>query len=237
MRYANKILVLDSEATGDLSSPIIYNLGYMILDTNLEPLIKRSYLVSEIYRHKWLMDKSFYYKSKRELYNQQLKSGRVIEASFQEVIKELIYLIKKHKVKTLAAYNISYDNRALNETIKLLSNDLQDKWFKTLNQLNRLCIWDLACDTLLQDTEYLNLAEAESWFTAKGNILTNAEVAYRYLINDTNFIEEHTAFSDVEIEVEILKEILLNRKGNVKYGLTKGKHHKVQKRYKALKTL
>lgn len=40
--------------------------------------------------------------------------------------------------------------------------------------------------------------------TEKGNIMTKAEIVYRYLFNDLTFIEEHTGLADVKIEYKIL---------------------------------
>ena len=42
--------------------------------------------------------------------------------------------------------------------------------------------------------------------TAKGNIKSNAEIVYSYVI-DSDFVEDHTTLSDSIIETEILQKI------------------------------
>ena len=58
------------------------------------------------------------------------------------------------------------------------------------------------------DENYKNFCETHNYFTDSGNYSTTAETVFRYLTNDTEFIEDHTALSDSEIEAAILIECL-----------------------------
>ena len=52
---------------------------------------------------------------------------------------------------------------------------------------------------------YQDFCERLKLFTESGNYSTTAESVYRYVSGNTEFIEEHTALADSEIELEILK--------------------------------
>ena len=55
----------------------------------------------------------------------------------------------------------------------------------------------------------------------KGNILTNAECAYRFISGDLDFKESHTAAEDTTIEREILADCF-RAKGPVPYNIITG---------------
>ena len=82
-----------------------------------------------------------------------------------------------------------------------------------------LCIWNLACETILQDKGYKEFCKNNGYITQAGNYLTNAETTYKYITKKLNFKEDHTALSDVLIEKEILEYIIKQEKGKVEYGL------------------
>ena len=46
------------------------------------------------------------------------------------------------------------------------------------------------------------------YLTKKRSLQTSAEVVYRFLTSNTDFIEEHTAFEDSKIEMQIFLECL-----------------------------
>ena len=45
------------------------------------------------------------------------------------------------------------------------------------------------------------------YITEKGNISCSAEAVYSYLFKDKDFVEDHTALSDCEIEAKILQAV------------------------------
>ena len=66
-------------------------------------------------------------------------------------------------------------------------------------------IWGVACKYLLNNSKYKNMCLKESKISNSGlYFTTNAEVAMQYLSQRFDFIEDHTALSDAEIETEIL---------------------------------
>ena len=66
-------------------------------------------------------------------------------------------------------------------------------------------IWGVACKYLLNNSKYKNMCLKENKISNSGlYFTTNAEVTMQYLSQRFNFIEDHTALSDAEIETEIL---------------------------------
>ena len=66
-------------------------------------------------------------------------------------------------------------------------------------------IWGIACKYLLDNNKYKKMCLRESKISPSGlYFTTNAETAMQYLSKRFDFIEDHTALSDAEIETEIL---------------------------------
>lgn len=66
-------------------------------------------------------------------------------------------------------------------------------------------IWGLACQNILNSNSYRNACLENGWLTNSGTFFsTNAENAKRFLDNKFDFVEDHTALSDAEIETVIL---------------------------------
>lgn len=225
------IVVLDTETTCGFATPFIYDFGYVIINSKGEVLLTKHFLIKEIFDTKELMDKAFY-SSKVGDYQKMFADGLIPKESFKNAIRQFVSDCKKHKVGVISAYNIAFDMRALNQTLRVLYNEnYENGWLsKFFAQKNKklLCIYNLACETILNTDEYREFATQNEMVSAKGNYKTNAECAYRFITKNADFIESHTAIEDVKIEIEILMTILDNYKGNIEYGLHYGSWRKVQ---------
>lgn len=70
-------------------------------------------------------------------------------------------------------------------------------------------IWGMACEHLLNKNAYKDMCLNHSMLTNSGEYFkTSAESSYRYLCEQYDFEEAHTALADVEIECSILVKIL-----------------------------
>ena len=75
-------------------------------------------------------------------------------------------------------------------------------------------LWDIACDRLINIDKYRNYCLENDLLTAsKQYFKTSAETAFQYLMNQWDFVENHTALSDAEIEMQILAKAL--KKGKI----------------------
>ena len=79
-------------------------------------------------------------------------------------------------------------------------------------------IWGMACNRLLNRVAYKNLCLDLGMITNSGDFFkTSAESSYRYLREEDDFDEAHTALADAEIETYILSKIL--HYGKVEIGI------------------
>ena len=226
MRTKNNLLILDTETVGDFAQPFVHDLGYIIIDKDFNNLCERRFLISQAHNTSWALNSEFY-NTKKNLYDIEKENGFPL-TPWNEVIKTFESDIKKYKVKVLSAYNLAFDFRALNFTEHFLNNE-NEKIQKLFDKKSLLCIWNLACETILKDDEYYDYCIKNKFTSEKGNIKTNAETAYKYISNYLDFEEEHTALADVKIEKEILNYIIKNCHKRIKYGLAYGSWRKVQR--------
>jgi hypothetical protein len=211
MRKQN-FLLLDVETAGGLGNPLIYDLGFAIVNREGEVLEKHSFLIKEIFNEPTLMN-SAYYAEKIPSYVNELKNSKHKLVPFAYAIKVMMNAAKAHNVETVSAYNLAFDLRALNSTSKYLKG----KGFTFYNKI-QLCIWSLACEVLFTQKTYQKVARREGWVSQAGNVKTSAEMAFRYITGDYNFIEEHKGLSDVLIEAQILAKCIRQKK-KVKSGV------------------
>lgn len=229
MRTQNNVLVMDTETIGTFGKPIVHDWGWQIVDKDFTVLTSRRYLVEELHLHQqWILNASDFYRSKHDLYARAIEDKTVEVAPWRTIVKQFLKDIHNYNVKVISAYNLAFDYKAIKYT-DLFFDSGNGKLMKAVDSKSLLCLWNLACDTILSTDDYKDYATMKNFISEKGNYLTNAEACYAYLIKNENFEEEHTALEDVKIETEILKYIVTNCKGKVQYGLAYSCWQKVQK--------
>ena len=66
-------------------------------------------------------------------------------------------------------------------------------------------LWGVACERLINIDKYRNYCLENGLLTASATYFkTSAETSFQYLMNKHDFIEDHTALSDAQIEAQIL---------------------------------
>lgn len=197
-------LVIDTETCNTLEQPLCYDIGYAICDRYGNIYLERSYVVAELFLdHKDLMQ-SAYYAEKVPQYWEDIKSGKRELKSILNIRKQIIADMKQFKVKLVGAYNMGFDKRALNNTIRYATKSFL-RWFFPFGT-EYFCIWNMACQVIMSEVKFIKFALQNNFVSSKDNIQTSAEVCYRFLTNSIDFIESHTGLEDVEIEVEIMAE-------------------------------
>lgn len=195
------IMVLDTETLG-LDNPIIYELGYTIYNqANKKKLQDRDYLIKQVYDNKELFE-SAYYSNKRPLYEEKLSNGLAKNVYWGYALKVLVSDIQKYGVEEIYAYNSRFDVRAIKHTMTQLraitkfTNEILD----IMNYIK----------SITSTESYINFCESNGYMTKhkKPKPQKKAETLYRYLTNNIDFIEDHMALEDSQIELEILKVAL-----------------------------
>ena len=209
-RRKEMFLVIDTETCNTIEQPLPYDIGYAICDRKGNIVLERSFVVAEMFLdHKDVM-KSAYFAEKIPHYWDDLKNGTRELKSIFNIRKQILADMKQYRVRKVGAYNMGFDKRALNNIIRYCSHSFI-RWFFPFGT-EFFCIWNMACQTLLNTTTYVKFALANGLESDKGNILTSAESCYRFLTNSVDFEESHTGLEDVRIEVEIMAKCFATHK-------------------------
>ena len=200
------VLVIDTETANSVEQPLPYDVGYAILDTETgEIRTEKSFVVAEIFLDKELM-KGAYYAEKVPHYWDDLKAGTRTMKTICNIRKEIKADMEKYNVTKVGAYNMGFDNRATRNDVRYISGSMI-KWFFPFGT-EFFCIWNMACTSILNTENYVRFALENGFVSEHDNIQTSAEVAYRYITNETTFVESHTGLEDVRIEIEIMLAVL-----------------------------
>lgn len=192
------IVVFDTE-TVSLEKPFCYNIGYAIVEVESgKTLAKRDYVVEQVW-HNPMLFITAYYADKRENYVKAMRSRKTVMAKYGYICQAMIRDFIKYEVAGAYAFNSPFDDKVFT---------YNSEWFKCNNPFDNIPIFDIRgyVHHFMVDDNFKVFCEDYGYFTDSGNYSTTAEVMYRYLTGNTEFIEDHTALSDSEIESAILLE-------------------------------
>lgn len=207
MIKAKTIMTLDTETVGLQPVNFVYDLGYIIHNKKGEIKVKRSFLIREIVTDGTKMMSAFFAKKIFSYYIPALDAGLIRLVSWSDVVAQIAADVIEFDVDIIAAYNANFDIGALRATAKVLNTG------KILPRpVELLCIWEFACNTLLNRRGYHTVAVANEWISEAGNVRTTAECTYRFITGEYDFVESHTALHDAEIETQILTKCFATKK-------------------------
>lgn len=210
-RRRHYILVLDTETANtlinpngsmDMSSVLVYDCGWQVIDTHGTVYEQASYINSDIFYKERELMLSAYYAQKIPMYEQQIKEGSRMVANTYQIRKAMCDTIAKWGIKEVAAHNARFDYNALNIIQRYTTKSKYRYWFPY-----GIEIWDtmkMAKSVILQMPTYRKFCEANGFITKTGKLSCTAENLYRFIIKDPTFVEAHTGLEDVEIESQIL---------------------------------
>lgn len=227
-------IILDAETAGEVnnhSTLRVYDLGYKVVDSDFNTVATRNFVVGEIFYNNQLMN-TCYYKNKLPQYKKEIAQGIRTVETFANIRKQFIADCKEYGIKQVWAFNAGFDRDALNATINFISNDICNEFMP--HGIKWCDIAAPACELICKKESYFDFCLRNGYVSDKGNIRTTAETIYRYLTNNTDFVESHTGLKDVEIESEILFTCLKKRKKMSKE-ITNAAWRIPQKRFKEYK--
>lgn len=207
-------LVFDTETTS-LDRPFCYDVGYKILDNNGTELTRKHYIVEQVW-HNLPLFESAYYKDKRPLYVQLMRTHKATMDKWGYVMQVMARDIKRYGVTDAYAYNSDFDDKVF---------AFNCDWFKCINPFDNIPvhdIWGYASAFITGSDSYKAFCEEHEYFTDSGNYKASAEIVYRYISDDLAFDEAHMGAFDVDIETEILQYCFA-------HGAEMGKDYKVIK--------
>lgn len=203
-------LTIDTETANNIACPIVFDIGGAIHDKKGNVLETFSFIVQEVFFEMPHLMSECFYLVKIPYYNTQIYNKERIIKSWYEIKKHIDELCNKYKVKAIIAHNMKFDYRAINTTQRYLTNS-KYRYFFPYN----IELWDtleMAKSTICKQKNYIKWCAKNGYLTKNGRPRATAEILYRYISNNNNFIESHTGLEDVLIEKEIFSRCMAQHK-------------------------
>lgn len=188
--------IVDIETT--FEKRLAFDVAWEAVDRKGRSYAQGSYLAHDVLK----LDFPFY-KKKLGRYFLEVHNDEIIPLSFETIRERFNRDVKKlvdsgHRV-IFCAYNAGFDSQYLGETSKIVL----DKPFLEF-PLEIMCIWEAWCRSA---PKAYNYAKADTL-----NPKTSAEYVYMWEKRLHDYEELHIAFSDVQDEKFILKQVLDRKK-------------------------
>ena len=201
-----KVIMLDTETANDIECPLCYDLGFMVLDTETgEVYESHSYVVADIFCDKELMS-SAYFSDKIPQYWSDIKEGKRMLRKWSTIRAIVREVMAQYEIDTVVAHNARFDYSSTATTQRYLTSSKWRYFFPYGTKF--VCTLKMARATFGKDADYIAFCEKYNYLTTYNKPRFTAEILYRYLTNDLNFVESHTGLEDTEIESLILFECL-----------------------------
>lgn len=198
---ANTVTLEDGSL--DMSSVLAYDVGFQVIDSHGRTYGREySFVNVDIFIDEPELMKSAYYAKKIPQYIEDLRMGKRILADTYDIKKTLHNLIEEYDCKFIIAHNARFDRNALNTTQRwttkskyryFLPKDIE--WWDSLK---------IARSVLGQMPTYRKFCVDNGYLTKSGQLRFTAEICYRFITKNNDFVESHTGLEDVKIESEIL---------------------------------
>lgn len=199
-----KILIIDTETTNNLDDALVYDVGYLVADYNSKVYHKGSFVNADVFCDKELMSTA-YFVEKIPQYWEEIKKGERTLTSFRNIKWTLRHIMKEYNINKVYAYNCRFDYMSLATTQRYLT-DSKWRWFFPYGTEFH-DILALSRHVLKKIDSYRDFCVNNDYLTSRNANRYTAEIVARYFF-DKDFVEEHTALSDCEIEYKILLECL-----------------------------
>lgn len=203
MSRKNVYCIIDTE-TANMTD--VYNMGLVIF-TKKELLFAREYVNIDVFDNDDVMNNA-YYLYKKPLYREM----DVVYNTTKGIIRDFAVLLNKFHVTHLLAYNLEFDVRSLTYTANKYAN-INLSW----KNMKMVDIMRNSVETLCVSRNYKKFCNTYGYKTEKGNYQYKAETIIRYLTDNVQYDEQHTALQDCIDEMYIFQR-LLKRKKKITFG-------------------
>lgn len=226
-----------------IAKPLIYDIGWTITDRQGNIIKTENYLVQETFFVPTVFNTAYYRDKRpiyiNLLENNLIKTdtwNNIVTVLLEDLkvcdiataynacfdFKKAIPFTEKY-IENLYSTNYNkWESEQRKQCTKIINGT--DK-SKNEDYLNPYCtlrnytfpiadLWTIACKKLININKYRNYCLENNLFTASIMYFkTSAETSFQYLMSQHDFIEEHTALSDANIEAQILTKAL--KKGKI----------------------
>lgn len=220
------ILLLDVETANDTTDALTYDISGILMDIYGNIYETFAFVIRDIFNGERELMKQAFYAKKIPEYIADLQASKRQMVDFMQAWNYIKRLMKRYDCHTVAAYNCNFDKNALNTTLRFITKS-KYRWFFPYDT-EFICIWNMACGSICQTSEYKTFAETNFFFSNHGkNYRATAETVYAFLTNNSQFQEEHKGLEDVKIEREIFLKCF-NYGGDIK-GINRGCWYQVKR--------
>lgn len=232
-----------------IAKPLIYDLGWTVIDKRGNIYKKKSFLISEIFSVPSVFNTA-YYAEKRPQYIEQLNGGAIDLVTWKTATAELEHDLAL--VEGVGAYNAMFDFKKAIPFTELYINQLYgNDFYKWEKYQNAICadiasgnrresnqefdpetfrfrgkeyklfdVWGLTCKHLVNNDDYKRMCMENGWQTASGKYFkTSAETTFRFCAEELEFEEAHTALADAIIESFLFAKVATATKGKFEMGI------------------
>lgn len=203
-------IVFDTETANGLDDPIVYDLGFAVVDRKGNVYEKHSLIIREVFYGMKDLMKSAYYAKKIPMYYAQIANGERKVVSLYEARKIFAEVCEKYNINVAIAHNARFDYRATSKTQRYITKS-KYRFFLPYG----IELWDtmkMANDTICKQWTYKEWCYKHNYLTKNGRVRKTAEILYRYISGDNKFKESHTGLEDVMIEKEIFAHCMRQHK-------------------------
>ena len=203
-------MVLDTETANSMDDPMMYDIGGAIVDKRGRVYESFSFVIHDVFCADRALFDTAYYAAKRPMYEAQIARGERRIVGIYTARHHVRALCEKWNVKAIIAHNARFDYKATNTTLRYLTKS-KARYFLPYG----IPVWDtlkMAQDTICQQPTYRRWCARNGYLQKNGRPRATAEILYRYITLDNDFIESHTGLEDVLIEKEIFVRCLAQHK-------------------------
>lgn len=195
-------IMIDTETANGLDDPLFYDVGYQVIDSHGRLYKSRSFINADIFLAEKDLMTSAYYAEKIPQYWESIQKGERILTSLYNIKKALAEDVKEYNCKFICAHNAFFDYKALNTTQRYITKSKYRyfvpqglEWWDTMR---------MAQSVIYKMPTYKKFCAENGYMISKNRPKLTAEVLYRFITKDIDFVEEHKGLEDVDIERQIL---------------------------------
>lgn len=226
-----------------IAKPLVYDIGWVITDRQGNVYKKVNYLVQETFFVPQIFNTAYYVNKrpiyfdllskgliqvkcwndimvelKTDLDNCDIATAYNACFDFKKAIpftEQYIQNLYSVNYNAWEQYQYSRCQEIISGTDESKNPDYLTPIFNFRNSEYPLCdLWGLSCNRLINKEKYKNYCLKNNLLTSSAMYFkTSAETCFQYVMKEYQFVEDHTALSDAEIESKILIKAL--KKGKI----------------------
>jgi len=209
-------LVLDGETCNtpkvngqlDVKNGQVYDLGGIVIDEYGDEKMRFSVVNKDVFYGMPAQMNEAFYSDKIPKYIEDINNNKRVVLDTWRIRRLVHDICKIYNIQAIVAHNAYFDVQTLNATLRY-----QTKSFKRYFLPYNIPVIDslkVARKVYGKNEDYINFCQSNNYMTNNKvpRPRLTAEVLWKYISTDNEFIESHTGFEDAEIESKIFVKCL-----------------------------